>query len=197
MKFSIASPLLLILSALPTSIVAQTYNPDSYEPIACTPPITFRSAAESSFDGKWSYETQIGVSGGGWNKVHVELTSRSLEDGETFKIKGNKLQVGVGLCVETCDLESAYGIRWKHNCVGFYGDVPYKIHAANENNEEYMITSSNPRSSLQGFTYDKANNCITHIGSRDKSCTPLPAHFKDQKVRAIGQVWNSAKADIV
>jgi len=200
----------LLLSIAIPFVLSQTYDLESYEPVVCNstissnetentnlPPITFRSAFEQYFDGKWSYETQIGVSGGGWNKVHTELTSRSLEDGDTFILRGSRLQVGVGLCVETCDLESAYGIRWKYNCVGFYGDVPWKIHAADENNEEYLIDSSNPQSVVQGFTYDKANNCITHVESFDGNCTSLPDHFKNQTVRAIGQVWNNAEADIV
>lgn len=79
---------------------------------------------------------------------------------------------------------------------GFTIDVPYKIHAADENNEEYLIDSSNPQSVVQGFTYDKANNCITHVKSYDGSCTSLPDHFKNQTVRAIGQVWNNEVADI-
>ena len=37
--------------------------------------------------------------------VHTELTSRSLVDGEIFKLVGNTKEVGVGVCVESCFLE--------------------------------------------------------------------------------------------
>lgn len=144
-------------------------------------------------DGKVSRINYISVYGGGWNKVHKELTSRSLNDGESFAIIGNKLQIGVGLCIDSCDLETKFGLRWVYNCVGFYGDGP-DMHAADKNNKEYFVKVDRSKSTYNKITYDEGNNCVKHAGSRSGACTPLPPHFKGKRVRAIGQVWNSAYA---
>ena len=170
-----------------------SYNPSSWN--SQCKPLAFRSS-NNDWDGKWSDLNEIGVSGGGWNKVHLELTSRPLNDGEKFEIIGNKQQVGVGLCIDSCDIETKAGIRWNYNCVGFYGDGTSML-ATDSSGTEYQISVDRYRSNQQGFTYDQENNCVTHIGSRGKQCTKLPDHFEGKAVRAIGQVWNSAFANLV
>lgn len=172
------------------------YDPDSYDPITgeCASPIKFR-VATNTWNGKVSKENYIQVSGGGWNKVHCEATSRTLEDGDTFTVRGNKYQVGVGLCIESCDFKC--GVRFTHNCVGFYGDNSNFMFAADKTGKEYKIPADNRISIEQGFTYNKDGNCVEHVSSSGKKCVPLPDHFKNQPLRAIGQVWNSAKATVV
>ena len=157
--------------------------------------LAFRSSIRN-WDGKWSHEDQIGVHGGGWNKFHRELTSRSLHDGEKFEISGSKNQIGVGLCIDSCDLETNFGLRWNYNCVGFYGDRNLMF-AADQTGNEYKVTMDRFRSNRQGFTYDQENNCVTHMGSKSKTCTPLPDHFRGKPVRAVAQVWNSSTARIL
>ena len=156
--------------------------------------LTFRSSS-TGWQGKSSDKNQIGVTGGGWNTVHVELTSRTLNHDETFKIVGTKQQVGVGLCIDSCDLESSFGIRWEYNCIGFYGDGTPML-ATDQKGKEYAVPVDRSQSRSQGFTYNQSGNCVTHIGSRSKTCTPLPEHFRGKAVRAIGQVWNSASGKL-
>jgi len=169
-----------------------TYNPASWNS-QCRD-LAFRFANASS-EGKSSTQNRISVWGGGWNKIHAELTSRPLNDGETFTVIGNKQQVGAGLCIDSCELESNFGIRWKYNCIGFYGDGTSML-ATYSTGKEYTVAVDRYRSRSQGFTYNRSKNCVTHIGSRQKICTPLPDHFLGKAVRAIGQVWNSASATI-
>ena len=69
--------------------------------------------------------------------------------------------------------------------------------AANDEGKEYLINADNYPSRLQGLTYDKDGNCVQHVSSSTKMCVPLPEHFKNKQLRAIGQVWNSASASIV
>jgi len=154
--------------------------------------LTFRYST-IDWDGKWSDADQIGIESGDWNKAHAELTSRSLQDGEIFSLTGSKQQIGAGLCIDSNYLESNYGLRWNYNCVGFYGDGTVML-AADANNEEYTVSMDRSPSHIQGFTYDASNNCVTHVGSANMTCTPLPIHFSGRAVRAIGQVWNGAKA---
>ena len=160
-------------------------------------PIRFRSTTNK--DGKVTQPTYIQVSGGGWNKVHCASTSRVLEDGESFTVRGNKLQAGVGLCIDSQELQDGgkCGIRFNHSCVGFYGDNRNLMFAADESGKEYKISADNNMSAIQGITYDKEGNCVRHASSRTQQCVPLPEHFKDKPLRATGQVWNSARATIV
>ncbi len=174
------------------------YVADSYDPIQCRPPIKFR-AATNSWDDKISTPNYIQVNRGGWTHVHCESTSRTLEDGDTFKIRGNKGfgGIGVGLCIETCQLETKCSVRFNYNCVGFYASSFAFMLAADENGIEYKITADNIEGSTQGFTYNKKGNCVQHNLSRQNMCIPLPEHFRGKPVRAIGQVWNNARATIV
>jgi len=73
-------------------------------------PLTFR-VSFNTWNGRYSTRNDIGVSSDGWSDSHAELTSRIINDGEAFTIIGEKLQVGVGLCVDSCELESKFGIR--------------------------------------------------------------------------------------
>ena len=156
-------------------------------------PIQFRE--RNNGDGKVATATSIRVSGGGWNKVYCESTTRPLQDGDSFTIRGNKNQVGVGLCIDS--EPPSCSIRFNHQCVGFYGDVRNTMMAANDEGKEYKINADNYPSTLQGLTYDKDGNCVQHVSSSTKMCIPLPEHFKNKQLRAIGQVWNSASASIV
>ena len=125
------------------------------------------------------------------------MTSRSLQDGDTFKIVGSRQQVGVGVCIESCELDAGRcGIRFNHNCVGFYGDNSDYMFAADESRKEYKIPSDNKRSIIQGITYNQDDNCIYHTASRGKTCTPHPDHFRNKPLRAVGQVWASATARV-
>jgi hypothetical protein len=153
-------------------------------------PITFRYSTVD-WMSMWSDAYQIGVEG--VNKTHTELTSRPMSDGETFSITGNKEQCGVGLCIDSYELEFDFGLREKHNCVGFYGDMTLMF-AADENNTEYTVEMDRFTSNIQGFTYDEKNNCITYIGSANSTCTPLPDHFAGHAVRAIAEVWDGTTA---
>lgn len=190
---SSAISLLALLSSASAAAAASSstedvpqYDPDSYDPVeaqCAPPPLTFRSAF-NTWDGKTSNANSISVSGGGWNKVHAEITSRTLQDGETFAIQGDRVQVGVGLCLESkCDLETSPGIRWNYECVGFYGGNSIMF-ATDEFGEEYEIDANRPRSSLQGFTYNASDNCVVHVKSWGEECTPLPEHFRGEEVRA-------------
>jgi len=179
-----------IPSMIPTEDMDPIYIASSYDS-QCRP--LFFRVSDNTWSGKFSTNNEIGVSGGGWNYVHAELTSRILDDEETFTIVGDKSQVGAGLCIDSCNLESNFGIRFRYNCVGFYGNRA-ELLAADSNDVEYTVPVDKPDSNTQGFTYDRANNCVTHIGSASQTCTALPAHFNGNPVRAIGQVWNSASA---
>lgn len=148
-------------------------------------PITFRKSSVD-LDYKWSDAEQIGVGSSDWNKIHVEITSRPLQDGETFSVTGDKYQVGAGLSVDSTDMNNI-GIRWKHNCVGFYGDGKV-MPASDENNKENLVPMDRPTAKPQGFIYDATNNCLIHVGSANKTPTPLLAHFARKYVRAFVQV---------
>jgi len=199
------------------------YNPASYEPLYCAimtsdkssrslreasststmiledasthqDPLTLREMLEP-YDGKFSDGTKISVSGGGFDKVYGEWTSRSIEDGETFKIVGGSIETGVALCIESCDLDVFTGTRFNYKCVTFYGDN-YDMLVSDENGNESTVPIDRPLSNIAGITYDKENNCVTHVNSYSKTCTPLPDHFEGKMLRVIGLVWNSNTAVI-
>lgn len=191
MKF--VSFALLLSSVVASDKSSPTLN---LEEISTQGPLTFRKMSEP-YDGKNSNGSTISVSGGGWNHVYGELTSRSMENGDTFKIKGNKQQSGVGLCIETCDLDVfAGGSRFVPGCVSFYGDYTGML-VCDVDGAKSSVAMDRPQSTVGGITYNQANNCVVHVNSRSRTCTPLPASFKGKKLRAVGLVWNSATASIV
>ena len=176
----------------PSQNVLPVYDPLSYDSQCRS--LGFR-VANNVWNGKESSFDRIEVSGGGWNKIHAEFTSRILNDGEFFTVIGSKKQVGVGLCIDSCSMESGVGIRFNYNCAGFYGDGT-NFMAADIYNTEYTTTVDRVTSTIQGFKYDRLNNCVIHVGSLSQTCTSLPSHFNGAPVRAIAQVWNSANAFI-
>ena len=195
--------IITLLALAPSFILADKadYDPDTYEPSQATckpPPLTFR-VARNTWDGKTSKVDSISVRAfpgqSTWNKVHTEVTNRPIEDGESFQIRSNswKQQLGVGLCVETCDFESL-GIRFQHDCVGVYGDTSL-YYKSDENNREVAVNINKRRTTEPKLTYNKTGHCVKFEGSN--ACQPLPEHFRGQRLRAIGAVWNQNSATIV
>jgi len=157
--------------------------------------LQFRTAL-NRWNGKWSDSTQNGMQDRSYNETHIELTSRRLNDGETFLILGSSVFVSVGLCIDSCELESNYEIRGYYDCVGFWGNGTL-MYAADGSSVEYSLYAVNDPSNVQGFTYDKGHNCITHKDSINGNCAALPSHFDGKPVRAIAEVWNNTFADLV
>ena len=63
------------------------YDPNSYKPVEsdCPNTIAFLAALEP-WEGKMSYTSPIYVSGGKRNKVHVEIISQTIKNGENISV---------------------------------------------------------------------------------------------------------------
>jgi len=142
--------------------------------------------------GRISLKNAIGIN---YNHLHMELTSRSIHDGETFKLIGDTQELGVGLCIETCLLEKNFQPRGYHKCVSFFG-TERTMRVTDEDGIEDEVSINRYPSKYQGFIYNKHKNCVTHIGDTQHTCIDLPDWFKNKKLRAFGFVWDSNYAHI-
>merc|ERR1740124_798176 len=166
---------------------------NSHKPACNHVPLVFRTSRVME-RGKISLKNAIVINSKS-NIIHTELTSRSLVDGEGFKLVGNTREVGVGVCVETCHLEKKFQSQWYSNCVSFFG-TETTMRATNQAGAEYEVEMYRDPDRHQGFTYNKHGNCVTHIGDHAKECYDLPHWFNGKHLRAIGFVWNSNYAKI-
>jgi len=157
-------------------------------------PLVFRSSKTMS-KGTISLKNVIGLNDVPNGRIHKELTSRSIHDGETFKLIGHTQKLGVGLCIETCILEQIFQPRFYHKCLSFFG-TETTMRVTDEEGIEDEVPIDRDPSRRQGFTYNKHENCVTHIGDTSHTCIQLPKWFKNKNLRAFGFVWNSNYAQI-
>eukprot|EP01084_Bolivina_argentea_P121307 214958_1 len=154
------------------------------------------------------------VTGGSWDQVTNVMSSRPINNMQSFGIIGNPIycnQIGIGFAIYNVNNRNEIvqkGIRFQKDCIGFYKDAK-TYHWNNEKTDgweyvfnkhlQYWDNRDNESSKVFWITYIKDINGVLmwYPGKYKPILFKLPKIFENVKIYPKVQVWNNCGCQLV